>query len=88
MASSRPFDIFQMVTGMNELIEIIVIETNRYAAQKGCNFETTDDEMKAFLGINFTMGIIELPSSKDFWSTHKCIENEKIQNVMTRTRFQ
>ena len=31
---STPFGIFQTVTGMNELLEIIVVETNRYAAQK------------------------------------------------------
>ena len=88
MASSTPVDIFQMVTGINELIEIIIIETNRYATQKGCNFQTTEDEMKAFLRVNFTMGIIKLPSSNNFWSTHKCIENEKIQNVTARTKFQ
>ena len=47
---STLFDIFQMVTGRNELLEIIVTETNRYATQKGRNFETTEDKMKAFLG--------------------------------------
>ena len=85
---SAPFDIFHTVTGMNELLEIIVTETNRYTTQKGCNFETTEDEINAFLGINFIMGINKLPSLEDFWSTDKCIRNEKIQNVMTRTRFQ
>ena len=38
---STPFDIFQTVTGMNELLEIIVMETNRYSTQKGHNSETT-----------------------------------------------
>ena len=85
---STPFDIFQTGTGMNELLEIIVTETNGYATQKGRNFETTEDEMKAFLGINFIVGIKKLPSLEDYWSTDKCIGNEKIQNVMTRTRFQ
>ena len=37
---------------MNELLEIILTGTNRYATQKDCNFETTEDKMKAFLGIN------------------------------------
>ena len=83
-----PFDIFQTVTGMNELLETIVAETIRYATRKGRNFETTEDEMKAFLGINFIMGINKLQSLEDCWSTDKCIGNEKIQNVMTRTRFQ
>ena len=44
--------------------------------------------MKAFLGINFIMGINKLPYLEDYWSTDKCLENEKIQNVMTRKRFQ
>ena len=62
---STPFDIFQMVTGMNELLEIIVMETNRYATRKGCHFETTEDEM-VFLWINFIMGISKLLSLKDY----------------------
>ena len=44
--------------------------------------------MNVFLGTNFVMDINKLPSLKDCWSTDKCIENENIQNVMTRTRFQ
>ena len=82
---SIPFDIFQTVTGMNELREM---ETNRYTTQKGCNFETVKNEMKAFLGVNFIMGINKLPFLEDYRSTDKCIGNEKIQNVTTRTRFQ
>ena len=54
---STPFNIFRMVAVMNELLELIVTETNRYATHKGHNFETTEDEMKVFLGINFIMGI-------------------------------
>ena len=73
---------------MNELLEITVKEMNRYATQKGRNFETMEDEMKAFLGINFIMSINKLPSLEDYWSTDKSIGNEKIQNVFTRTRFQ
>ena len=82
---STPSDIFQTVTGMNELREM---ETNRYTTQKGLNFETVKNEMKAFLGVNFIMGINKLPSLEDYQSTDKCIGNEKIQNVTTRTRFQ
>ena len=82
---SIPLDIFQTVTGMNELREM---ETNRYTTQKGLNFETVKNEMKAFLGVNFIMGINKLPSLEDYRSTDKCIGNEKIQNVTTRTRFQ
>ena len=34
------------------------------------------------------MGINKLPSLEDYLSTDKCIGNEQIQNVLTRTRFQ
>ena len=73
---------------MNELLEIIVTERNRYAAQKSCNYETPEDEMKAFIRINFIMGINKLPSLEDYWPTNKCTGNEKIQIVMTKSRFQ
>ena len=47
---STPFDILQTVTGMNELLEIIVMETNRYSTQKGRNFETTEDKCRNSFG--------------------------------------
>ena len=34
------------------------------------------------------MAINKLPSIEDYWSTDRCIGNEKFQNTMTRTRFQ
>ena len=46
------------------------------------------DELKAFLGLNIIMHINKLPSLEDYWPTDKYIGNEKIQNVLTRTRFQ
>ena len=33
--------------------------------------------MKAFLGINFIIGINKLPALEDYWSTDKCVGNEK-----------
>lgn len=35
--SSTPFYMFQTVTEMIELLEIVVTETNRYSTQKGHN---------------------------------------------------
>ena len=43
---STPFDIFQMVTGMKERLEIIFTETNRYAIQKGRNFSNNNSNNK------------------------------------------
>ena len=64
---STLFGIFQTGTGMNELLEIIATETNRYTTQKGRNFETMEDEMMAFLGINFIMVLISI--SYHLWKT-------------------
>lgn len=86
--NSTPFDIFTEVIALERFIDIIVCESNRYAHQKGRTFETTNEEIMAFLGINYIMSINKLPSLEDYWSTDRCIGNEKIRNVMTRTRFQ
>ena len=46
----RAFEIFDTVTEMNELPEIPVTETNRYDTEKRPTFETTENEIMAFLG--------------------------------------
>ena len=58
---------------------------NEWICGNHCN---KNDELKAFLGLDFIMGINKLPFLGDYWSTDKYIRNEKIQNAMTRTRFQ
>ena len=85
---STPFEIFQNAAGLDELLDIIVVESNKYANQNGRNFETTKEEIQAFLGINFVMAINKLPCIGDYWSTDKFLGNEAIRNIMTRTRFQ
>ena len=64
---------------MNEHLEILVTETNRYATQRRLNFETTEYEIMAFMGINFIMVIKRLPGLEDYCSTDKIIGNEKIR---------
>ena len=57
------------------LVETIVRETNRYAAQviasKGGNKEwkTTKEEIRAYFGFMVLMGINRLPEIRDYWST-------------------
>ena len=53
-----PIEIFFLVTGLEELLELIVEQSNLYAHQNGRNFTVTKEELKAFLGINFVMAII------------------------------
>ena len=55
---SSPLDVFEKVMQLDKQVALIVIKTNRYAQQNGRNFVTNAAEMKAFLGMNYIMGVI------------------------------
>ena len=46
-------EIFELVAGLEELINLTVVQTNLYVQQKGRNFTVDNNELEAFLGINF-----------------------------------
>ena len=50
-------------------------------------FQTTLEELCAFLGINILMGIHKLPKMRDYWSVDEGLGNTLIQKTMTRDRF-
>ena len=52
------------------LIATIVEQTNLYAAQKGAiNFvRTSVEEIRAYLGILFLMGVAQFPNYRCYWS--------------------
>ena len=66
---------------------MIKVESERYAAQNGRVFQTTNNELAAFLSINILMGINRLPTIKDIWPVKEGLGNPLIQKVMTRVRF-
>ena len=57
---------FSLVNGLDELLELIVEQSNLYAHQNGRNFTVTKEELKAFLGINFIMTINKLPTIAEY----------------------
>ena len=61
-----PIEILSFVTGLEELLEIIVEQSNLYVYQKRRNRTITKEELKAFLGINFIMTIKRLPTIADY----------------------
>ena len=77
-----PFDIFSAVTDIENLIKLIVVESNLYAQQKGREFQTNEQEMRAFLGINYVMSINKLPTIKSYWECGQYVGNKGICNVM------
>ena len=44
-----PFEVFHIVTELDDLVSILVKESNLYAQQNGRNFTVTNTEMQAFL---------------------------------------
>ena len=82
-----PIEIFSLVTGLEELLELIVEQSNLYAHQNGRNFTVTKEELKTFLGINFLMAINKQPTIAEYWIVDNQIGNVGIQNTMIRNRF-
>ena len=59
-----------------------------YALQCRSNFNTSSDEMEAFLRGHFVMAINKLLSISPCWDWNNTIGNNGIQNTFSRNRFQ
>ena len=81
-----PIEIFSLMTGLEELLELIVEQSNLYAHQNGRKFTITKEELKAFLGINFVIPINKLPTIAEYWRVDNLIGNDGIHNTMIRNR--
>ena len=71
-----PIEIFSLMTGLEELLELIVEQSNLYAHQNGRKFTITKEELKAFLGINFVIPINKLPTIAEYWRVDNLIGND------------
>ena len=77
----------------NSLFQHVVDQTNLYVSQmpsrSACYgwYDTTVSEMKAFVGVLLLMGIHQLPSIADYWSTHKYLGIPTISAVFPANRF-
>lgn len=71
-SDANPLQFFMLVFPL-ALVQILVDNTNLYAAQSVAQgwVDTTIDEMKAFLGLQILMGIIQLPRYTMYWSSNK-----------------
>ena len=75
----------------DNLLSVIVEVTNRYAVQclaaknSTTTWETTLDEMKAYLGFMVVMGVNQLPEIRDYWTK---LNNSFISSRITRQQFE
>ena len=80
-----------------ELIDHIVVETNRYASfclsssHTGDGpvpqWETDSDEMKAYFGFCILMGMNKLPDLYDYWSSEEAFHYMPVASRISRKRF-
>ncbi|XP_067623316.1 piggyBac transposable element-derived protein 4-like [Eurosta solidaginis] len=84
-----PVNIFDKVANFENLIDkIIVPESIRYAEQNGRSFTISNEEAKAFFGMNYVMSYHFLPTFRNYWSTDSDMGVPYIANVMTISRFE
>jgi hypothetical protein len=72
------------------LFEKITNETNLYAQQKRHKnwTPTSVTEIKAYLGILFYMGVIQLPNYRAYWSSKPELRQETISSIMSVNRYE
>ena len=94
--SADPWEMFSKFFAP-ELIDLIVQETNRYAAlclSSAANtgrpvrlWEMNAEELKAYLGFSILMGLNRLPDLYDYWSLDECYHYYPIASRISRKRF-
>lgn len=98
LPDASPFDYFRLFV-TDELIKILVRETNLYAEQfirdtkvkdksRVKNWKNlTEKEMWQFLALLFLTGIIKKPKLNMYWSTNAMFATPFFNTVMSRDRF-
>ncbi|KAJ8946600.1 hypothetical protein NQ314_008855 [Rhamnusium bicolor] len=92
-----PYEFYKMIVN-DELFELFVTETNKYAEQEEQKktknksrikqWKKTDkSEIETFLGIIMFMGLCQFPTISSYWSRNDLYSN-KISRYMSRNRFQ
>ena len=82
-----PFEAFSKCIGHPGLLSMMKIESERYTAQNGRQFQITEEELCAFLGVNLLMRINKLPTMKSYWSIDEGLGNSLIRKATKRAQF-
>ena len=81
-------DFFELFVD-NDLIHLLVEESNRYAQSKNYpDPNITEDEIKCFIGILILSGYNQLPSKRNYWESTSDTHNELVYNSIRRNRFE
>jgi len=97
--SDDPLSFFHLFI-TSEIMDVIVVETNRRAAQlasqkharpharlnKWC--DTNADEMHVFVALILYQGIIQKPTLDSYWTTRLLLSTPYVRFIMSRDRFE
>lgn len=95
---ATPNEVFSKIF-TEELWDRLVTETNCFAEQqRAATTPTTPShlgkwtlvtvaDMKTFIGLCLTMGILQLPTRRDYWRQKKPLFQMKLPDYMSRDRF-
>jgi len=84
----EPIDVYNCFL-CDDIIKIIVIETNRQALKYKRNWTNTNEvEIKNFLAIVMYTGLVSYPKISDYWSRQPLFYNTFVPKIMPRNRFQ
>ena len=76
---------------MDNVLQIIFHETNRYHEQNALNDnswkDVTPTKMIAFFGINIAMSMVKLPEISSYWKESGVMEVSRFRWIFTRKRF-
>lgn len=95
--TKTPYD-FLKIFLCDELLDLIVLETNRFAEQSRNKVlpansrlnrwkDTNKQEIMTFLGIVLYMGLKKLPRMTDYWSKNP-LYSDQVSSRMSRNRFE
>lgn len=82
-----PVEMFEMFID-DDVIQLLVSETTRYALFKNCPDPQVDlEEMRAFIAILILSGYDHKPSKRHYWDTGLDMKNFMVSEAMRRDRF-
>ncbi|XP_064109615.1 piggyBac transposable element-derived protein 4-like [Macrobrachium nipponense] len=93
-----PIDVYKQII-TDDIINLIVQETNRYAEQKISSVTVTrrsklrqwvptnNEEIEKFIGLIIYMGLVPFPEIQLYWSKSILYKNEIVPKTMSRDRF-
>lgn len=80
---TKPLDYFNLFF-TEEMVQLIVEESNRYGNQKYRNFDIiAPEEIDVIVAMFLKMGYIPLPKLDDYWSTDSALTGNKIFEGIT-----